>query len=245
MVSEYLRNEMLNKNSPAQQRAPILTLEPSQIVAARAEYADIVVGSKVESRRWFLVAAVAVALDVALAGVLLVVLPLKEYVPYVVEVNKLTGESRAAQAATQSFEPGLNEKTYFLGRWARNMLEVDPNEQMTRQRLDEGIAMTRGKAVEQFREVVNRAAPIKRLRDDPSFSRRIAIRGINYVAQSNTATIQIRVEDRTVNNPAPTVRNFLVRSDFAVVKPTTQQEILNNPLGLFVIDFIVNEDAGQ
>jgi type IV secretory pathway TrbF-like protein len=224
--------------------APAVSIDESAINRSRDEYEGRM-GTAVVLRRFMTLWAVCATLvSVALAASIWVMMPLKTIQPYVVEVNKMTGEARAASAgiSAKNFQPGEAERTRVLAQFVDNVLGIDPRKDITSDRIERASEVARGKASEQLASHLRKTTPIKVILEDPNFSRRVTVRAVNFIRDASTASIQVRIEDQTVGRPA-TQKNYIVKADYAFDPPKNLDEITRNPLGMYVIDFAINEDV--
>lgn len=230
--------------SPPIGNAPVVALSESQITSARQAYEGRVGEASIDKRRYFLWAVVMTATTLGLVASIVVILPLKTIQTHVIEVNKGTGEVKASGSSSsmKNYQPGDAERTYWLNKFATHLFEIDPRRDVTDERLQIAISMTRGKAAEQATDYLRKTTPIKLVMEDPSFSRRITVRAINFIRNTQTATVHIRVTDQSLGRKAE-IKNYIVRCDYAFVAPETEKAVYQNPLGMFVIDFSVAEDA--
>ncbi|MEQ1594607.1 MAG: type IV secretion system protein [Casimicrobium sp.] len=228
----------------SEHNSPPVALTARQIEAAKSEY-DGRVGTAVVMRRSMQLWAVSSTLvSVLLAISLWVMMPLKTVQPYVVEVNKTTGDARIVGEGLNSkaYQPDDVVKTAWLARFVTNGVGIEPSRDLTEDRIRQAGLVARGKAAEQFNQYLVKTAPIKTIVEDPNFSRRVTVRNVTFVRNTNTAAIQFRVEDQTLGRPAVT-RAYIMKADYAFDPPKNITEIQQNPLGMFVIDFVINEDV--
>ena len=220
----------------------MVALSDAQVRKGRDDYEGRVGADSIDKRRYFLWAMVMTALSTALTVGYCFVLPLKTIETHVIEVNKATGEVRSGGVASKSYEPGDPEKTYWLAKFASSLIEIDPRREITEERIQTAMSLLRGKAAVQATEYLRKTTPLKTVMEDPNFSRRVSVRAINFIRGTQTATVQIRVLDQTLGRPAES-KNYIVRCDYAFVTPTDSKAIMENPLGMFVIDFSINQDV--
>lgn len=210
--------------------------------AARKEWnvrnGDTVVN---QSRLFVLCVFMLVAL-VGMAFALKGLSPLKSVVPYTIEVDRVSGETRAVGITANRFIPDQNQKSYFLSQWATQLLSLDPF--MSERHLTEAFGMVRGKAIEEFREFMSAERPIQRVREDQSLTRTININNISFI---NDNVVQIRAtgQERSANRAAPPPTRYVVTMHYVIDPPKTEQEILRNPIGIFVTHFSITEEFGQ
>jgi len=231
------------QSDPIKSTAPAIALGAADIARARFEYEGRLGESIVQKRGLLLWALTSSAINLLLTVALFVLLPLKTIQPYVVEVNKLSGEARAAEVAVsaKNYRPDDATKSFWLSEFAKGALTIDPRRDVTEENIRQAGAKARGKAATQLADYLRRTQPIKTIMEDPDFSRRVTVRAVTFLKNANTATVQLQTEDLTRGRSSE-LRRYIVKLDYAFAEPTSTAEILQNPLGMFVIDFAINED---
>jgi type IV secretion system protein VirB8 len=221
-----------------------MALSEAEVASARNEFTGRLGAAVIDARNMRLFALAMTVIAICLVVALVVLMPLKTVVPHVVEVNKITGEARAVGAgvAAATYKPDETARTYWLSLFVDYVIGIDPRKDITEDRIERATLLTRGKATEQFAGYLRKTAPIKTIIEDVNFSRRVSIRAVNFIRDSSTATVQVRVDDQTVGRPIST-RNYIVKVDYAFLPPKGLQDITRNPLGIYVIDFVINEDV--
>jgi type IV secretion system protein VirB8 len=235
---------LLNVKDTWNNNAPAIAVTSAQIEKARNEYTDRIGAAAISNRFLSFWALCSTLMSVALVIAIVVMMPLKQTVPYTVEVNKTTGEVRAVGEAvvSKNYIPGEAERTYWLAQFAELVMGIDPRKDVTSDRIERASAIVRGKAGVQLGEYLRKTTPLRVITEDPNFSRRVTVRAVNFIRGANTASIQLRVVDQTLDRPA-VERFYIIKADYAFVQPAGLQEITRNPLGMYVIDFVINEDA--
>jgi type IV secretion system protein VirB5 len=192
----------------------------------------------VERDRYFVLAALFGLAFVGVVGTLMNMMPLTRVEPFVVQVDKITGHAVATRAAAQAYKPGAAEKQYFIIKWVRGLLELDPN--TTERALAEVYENSRGKAVEEFTDFVNKTKPIVRVRTETGLTRTVEIKSFSPL-NDQSALVRLVTEERALNKGAVR-RSYVITIHYAIDAPDTEAEIMKNPIGLFVTHFAINED---
>ena len=209
--------------------------------AARRRWFEVFGGVQVANTRLTIVALLLGAIALAEACAIAMMAPLKTVVPYVIRVDKAGGVSAIA-AAAQRFRPDQNQIAYGLARWVTNMLTLDrylTGDSKHNNVLDAYLD-TRGLAAREFDQWFRQAQPLKAVREDPSLTRVVHIR--NWV-QVQDGEMIFRVETvRRSMKEKPVTKHLQVAIHYIVVPPQTQEQIMANPLGLYVTDFAITED---
>lgn len=192
----------------------------------------------VERDRYFVLAALFGIAFAGVVGTLMTMMPLTRVEPYVVQVDKITGQTMASRAAAQAYKPGAAERQYFITKWVRGLLALDPN--TTEQALAEVYENTRGKGVEEFTDFVNKTKPIVRVRTEAGLTRTVEIKSYSPLNEQS-ALVRLVTEERGLDRGV-TRRSYVVTIHYAIDPPDTESEIMRNPIGLFVTHFAINED---
>jgi type IV secretory pathway component VirB8 len=195
----------------------------------------------VERARYFVMAALFGGSFIAVVGALINMMPLSRVEPYVVHVDKVTGQTAAVRSASESYKPGAPEKQYFIVKWVRGLLELDPN--TTEKTLSEVFKNTRSKAAEEFTDYVNKTKPVMRVRSEVGLTRTVEIKSYSPL-NDQSALVRIDTEERGINKPMVR-RSYVVTVHYAIDPPKTEMEIMENPIGLFVTHFAINEDLSK
>lgn len=205
---------------------------------ARQQWAERMGEPIVERNRWFLMALfLAFALLVSLLA-LKHLTPLKTVVPYAIKIDQDTGEIRGAPVEASKFVLGTAEKKYFISRWVRNIIDLEPR--VTEKNLREAFGFVRGKAVDEYKDFMTKTRPLARLQEEKTLSRRADIVSI-IIESENTANIRFVTEERQVGS-APVRQRYVAFITYEVVPPTTDLEMLENPLGIFITHFVISEE---
>jgi type IV secretory pathway component VirB8 len=213
---------------------------PSLHDGALNDFAEIYGSSKVEAGRWFLIALAAIGL--AIAGMILVatMLPLKEVRPWVIEVNPTTGVVNRP-IEIQRVDPNIAVVKAELARWAEAVYMIDPSR--SSESLRWANARTADKAVGQFAEFRSRERIFERINREPDMVREVKVNAVD-ASQKGTAFIFLTTNERLGAAPpaADRSKRFRVTINYRLVPPTQEQDLLSNPLGLFVTFFADTEE---
>lgn len=223
---------------PKQDGDPIGNSPMTAYEKGKREWFERMGSPVVERDRYFVIALVFGLSFLVLVGALMKMMPLSRVEPFVIEVDRVTGQTVANKAAAQAYKAGAAEKQYFITRWVRGLLELDPN--TTERALTEVFESTRGKAVDEFTAFVAKTKPIVRVRTEAGLTRTVEI--ISYSPLNDqSALIRVVTEERAIDKPVVR-RSYVVTVHYAIDPPDTEQKIMKNPIGLFVTHFAINED---
>lgn len=226
---------VIMKNDKQLKNAPLTDYEK-----ARIQWFENYGSAVVEKNRYFALTVLLTLVVIALGMALMTMAPLKSVVPYVIRVSN-DGHVTADPAGAMPYQPGDKEKKYFLGRWTKNLLTLDPV--LTERLLTEAYEVTRGKASDEFTDFLKRTQPIEKVKSDPLLTRTASISSISFV-EGNVALIRVETETRRMSTEK-IVDKYLVTIHYDIIPAKTDREILNNPIGLFITHFDVSEDLAK
>jgi type IV secretion system protein VirB8 len=203
-------------------------------------FSEIYGSSKVQAARWFLVALASLALAIASVILVATMLPLKEVKPWVIEVNPTSGVVNRP-IEVQRVDPNLAVVKAELARWAEAVYAIDPVR--SSEALRWANARTADKAVNQFAEFRSRERIFERINREPELVREAKVNAVE-AAQKGTAFIYLTTTERVGASPASAdkTKRFRVTINYRLVPPTQEQDLLSNPLGLFVTFFADAEE---
>ncbi|MDE3021172.1 MAG: type IV secretion system protein [Pseudomonadota bacterium] len=195
----------------------------------------------VNANRWFLISMALAVCLVALSIAFAHLFPLKTVVPYIVSVDQ-SGYVSADSATAQHYVPGEAEKRYFLAKWVRDLYTIDNT--LTVQYLKDDYSVTMDKAIPEFKDFMHQDNPLQQLSDNPQTIRTVTINSVSFVS-SSTALIRFVTEKRNADGSLSNRTMRLAAIDFKIIPPTTAQEILTNPIGLFIDNFDITDDTNS
>jgi len=235
--SRSMRNPF-KKDAKPQSITDIGNVPQTAYDRAKAEWAERMGESTVNQGRLFVLAIGSIVGMVALAVALAGLAPLKSVVPYSIQVDKITGETRAVGITATTFNPDEKQKRFFLAKWVKQMLTLDAF--TTERDLSDAYAIVRGKAIDEFREYLAATQPISKLRIDTTLTRSVQPSTIQFIGE-NIAMIRVVTQTRSANSVEPNKR-YAILVHFAIEPPKSEAEILRNPIGMFVTHFTISEE---
>lgn len=202
------------------------------------EYYERGAGAIIQRNRWFLMALILGVGQIASVGAMYVMLPLKTV--ETIQVNKVDGGRLVAEGvAVGNWTPDKDSISYFLNQWANNVFDVN------RATIDASIAaaseITIGEASAQLKELRGKDNPLIALQSSLNYSRAYEFITINFI-EDNVAFLRFKTTTRK-NSDAPVVVTYAMRITFTRVKPTTREQVVRNPAGLFITSFNITEEA--
>lgn len=194
-------------------------------------------------RNTFLIAGLA-AIALIEAITIMQMVPLKERVPYFVEVERVTGRVAASDQAARNFIPDENNRRFFIKEWVQSMFAID-QARSKEHLLPRARAMVRSKAIAQYDDWLNRDKTILRMVETPDLSRTVEVRSISFVPGAESVAM-VRVLFHTESkNTSKVTEGRVITINYVMVPPQTDEEILRNPIGLLITEFNVDSEVIQ
>jgi type IV secretory pathway component VirB8 len=187
------------------------------------------------------VATVSAALAaLAACGALVMLMPLKQTVPYVVNVNRTTGEVTVPQQQSwEKFDPDWMTVSFFLRRWVSDLFTINRylTAQITDPRAQEFLRGTN--AIAEFKEFRAQDQTYLRLAQDPTLVRNVTVKSITPIAGTKNGALA-DVELTTISGGVSKVEHRLVTLYWIILKPDNPKDAEQNPLGIYITDFRVS-----
>lgn len=180
------------------------------------------------------------AVSVGLVVILFLFLPLKKSVPYVVQVNKTTGEVTvpADQLAT-AFNPTWDNEAFFVRRWVSDLFTI--NQYLTVKMTDPRAQLfLRGQnAIAEYHAFRTEDDTFGRLASDPSLVRDVQVVNLTPIAGTrNGAVAQVALT--THSDGKTTVETKLITLYYVLLPSTNPADLAENPIGIYITDFKVS-----
>ena len=154
-------------------------------------------------------------------------------VPYILKEGD-AGALKAVGRVAEEFTPTESNKRYFGLRWIALMRERE-TPKLTEQNLKLAWSMTRGKAQDEFRRLLDTEKPLYEIQKDQSISVRIDITSMTLI-DDGVFLIRFR-ETRSSQFEAPRVSARQLTVRFIVDPPKSDEERDINPIGFYILSF--------
>lgn len=225
-----------NKKGAVPSNAPITAFDK-----ARIEWYERYGSAVVEKNRYFVLLVVAVVMVIAMAFSIAAMAPLKTVVPYYIKVaNDGSVSVDSSGIGSSSYKPGEAEKKYFLAGWVTRLMTIDPY--ITKKNINDNYLQTSGKANDELTAYLRDQKPIEAMTADPNLTQTVKINGINFL-QDDAALVKLSTERRTKDNVE--TKSWLVTLHYVLIPPKDPDDILKNPLGLFITHFDVSAEINN
>lgn len=190
----------------------------------------------VERNRFFLLTVVMASAVALMALTLVLILPLKTVVPYIVEVNR-HGTIAAQPIPAAHLNPTHNELRFFLARWAHNLVALNP--ELTKRHLVTDYKMARGEALPQFKAWLRRYNPLRRLMSDPTLRVSAQVVSVNFLGKGNAYIKMDATESSSQVGGRIKDLRYAITVTYVIVPPTVVADIYKNPEGIYITNFSI------
>ncbi len=222
----------------ASKAPPDFTPGPPDEAARRVHY-EMGAGSRIERNRWFLLACIEAVALVANGAASIRLFPLKTVEPVVIHQSD-SGRRVIDTSQSGVWVPDQPALSYALNQWVEQVFAI--NGATVEANLARAASKTIGTASDQLRDLRRKENPLVLLRDNPRLVREYENLSINFLG-SDAALIRFRTTTRRAPGAAPESRSYAMTINFNVVKPTTREEILKDPAGVYITGFNLNDEA--
>ena len=207
------------------------------------KFAEIYGSAMVNSGRLFVITVVSMLLAITAVGAVMVLTPLKEVTPYVIEVNSGSGLVNKP-IEVQKITPNIAVVKAELGRWAEAVYTIDPLR--TNDLFKYANVRSRGKAIAQFAEFRAREQVFARMQREAGLVREVQVSSVD-ASQTGVAFIFPKTLERTGNQSAEDskVKRYRLTLHYQLDSPREEAALLANPLGLYVNFFNEAEERAN
>ncbi len=203
----------------------------------KAEFAEIYGSALVSRRQHFVVSLGALALCGIAMIYALTIASNKIAVPWFVEIDKATGVL-SKPVKIESLTPNEAVIRSTLAIFAEKCFTIDPK--LSRIYLSDCARLATGRAVEQLRafraenDVIAKIAKGSEIRFAKAKSVDITTKG--------TAFVHLETRDVGPDGTELNPKNYRLRLDYVFIPPKDEDELIQNPLGLYVSMFTSNQE---
>lgn len=177
---------------------------------------------------------------VGLIWTIAVILPLKTVETF--QVDKVEGGRLVVSGEPVGrWSPDADSIAYFLNQWAKNVFDINSSTLDTTTTL--ASQMTVDASVAQLRDLRQRDNPYAMIRKCPGLIRTYDYRSVNFV-KDDVALVRFKTTTRCASAP-PKVEHYAMTATFVRVKPTTREQVMHNPAGLYISNFNLTEEAAS
>ena len=231
---------MSSSDSNVPDSAPPVAME-ARFAKARQAFFESYGSAHIERNRWFVGFTIVGVWAVSMTIAVIVMLPLKESIPYVIQVES-SGKVTGDPVKVQKWEADDKVKRYFLTTWVQKLLTVDVGLSLTY--LKEAHSVTRGKAQAEFLDFIKTTKPLGKLSEDGTFNQQASVLSVSFVSES-VAVIRVALKTRSNREQEEKTEKKVVTLHFAFDPPKEIEQIQANPIGLFITHFQIDKDLDK
>ncbi len=207
---------------------------------AANEFVEIYGRSKVGEQRMFLIAIASIGLAVAAFAMYVMNSRSNIAVPWYVPVNERGVMSKPVRI--EAVRPADAVVKAELARWITKVFTID--RQLSQKLFGEANVMTRGLGTEQFTEFRVKQNVTERMTKDATLQRRATVNSVD-VSQPGVAFIFLTTQEAQGTNANSASGSYRVTLKYEIIPPSTEADILVNPLGLYITSMNVADEGTQ
>lgn len=166
-----------------------------------------------------------------------------QIIPYVVTVDKSTGEvEKAGALIAQDYTPQEAEIRYFIGQFIQNArnIQLDPVQQEKMQR--KAYAYLTQSAAQKYRTIqVNEKFQEKYA----TVTVQVKLKGIKQIPDTDSYHATWEEEEFNISTGQQETRKYECVFSVTIIPPKDDATLLNNPLGLYISDLNFSAEIGQ
>lgn len=195
-------------------------------------------GVQVERNRYFVVILSLCVSIVVLAGAIYSLFPLKTVVPYDIKVDSI-GRAEPIPITPEKFKAGDAEIKYHLAQWIDQIMTVRPG--ISRMNATKAYNYVDGDAVQQFAEWMNSYRPIDKAAANPDVTTDTYVTSLNKLGDDNYL---VQFYTLTMDKGSQKKQYWTATINYSTYVPSTEEEILKNPIGLHIDSFSISKVIG-
>jgi type IV secretion system protein VirB5 len=202
---------------------------------AQQEWDDRIGSGVVQAKNWRMIAFLAVGIAVLLLLLLLIVVATKRDRVFVAEVTT-SGKVVNVMPLKAGYNPTVAQQEYFISQFIENIRSLPLDPVVAKQNWLKAYSFLSQRANNQLSELLRQQNPLELLGKKTIT---IKINDINPISES---TFQVDWLETIFDSSGLEEKKENYSGVFSVVtkQPTTQQQILQNPLGIFIVDFHIS-----
>ena len=166
-----------------------------------------------------------------------------QIIPYVVTVDKTTGEvEKAGALVAQDYTPQEAEVRYFIGQFIQNArsIQLDPIQQDKLQQ--KAYAYLTTSAAQKYRTI---QANEKFHEKYATVTVQVKLKGIKKIPDTDSYHATWEEEEFNISTGQQETRKYECVFSVTVIPPKDDAVLLNNPLGLYISDLNFSTEIGQ
>lgn len=200
---------------------------------AKEEWDNRIGAARVQAFNWRLIALMAMALCIILTFGLIYQSAKSTVTPYVVQVDKNGVAEAIGPAKETNYVPREKEIKYFLSQIVLKSRTIPLDPVVAKQNWVTVYAYLRSAAAFKMNEIIKRENPIAKIGQETLQAE------INVIVPMSKNTYQIRWKEEVYTKEGTLKDAYRMTGLFTIefAPPSSERELLANPLGLYVKDF--------
>jgi type IV secretion system protein TrbF len=202
---------------------------------AKTEWDERIGNSRVQAANWRLIAFITAIVAVLLLVALIMALSLKKNILFVAEITK-TGRVVNVAPLRQRYVPTIAQTEYFIGNFIKLVRNLPLDPVVAKQNWLAAYNYLTSSGAEKLNKFMQKNNPVDALGKE---TRTVKITDINPISK-NTYQVDWTENSVDVNGQNPTEKTFSAVFTVVIKQPITQQMIMKNPLGIYIVDFNIS-----
>jgi type IV secretion system protein VirB5 len=206
---------------------------------ASAEWDKRIGSSVVQARNWRMTAIFSLLISICLLVLLAISMASHKNTVYVAQVSKY-GQVINVAPLEREYNPTQAEQEYFVVHFIRMFAGLSLDPVLTKKRWEQAYSFLTQRSAAQFDAYMKANSPIKLLGKQ---TRTVKINSVNPLSRDSYEVVWT-VTSTSVSGKTVSQQKYSGVFSTVIKQPTTQAEILQNPLGIFIADFSVTKEQG-
>jgi type IV secretory pathway TrbF-like protein len=200
---------------------------------AKREWDDRIGDSRAQARNWRLCALGLLVLSLFLAYIIHGISKKSRITPYVVELGRDGSAMAVGPAREMNYRPQEREIKYFLSQFVQKTRSLPLDPVVAKQNWKTAYQYLSQSGIFKMNQYVKDRDPFLNLGSET-----VQVE-ISVVIPLSKDTYQVRWREEKYNNTGALKDRYQMTGSFTIsfAEPTTEIEILNNPMGLYIKDF--------
>lgn len=213
---------------------------PKAVLSQWREYIDIVSSREAMIARWRAIALLSTFCCVVLTITIFFMVPLKRYIPYLIEVDDVSGRALPSLRPVREYTPNEAQIRYAIYQVGLATLARDPQ---TKFRLEQALAYfpSGSNSLDRWIEIVTRERVYAYAVGDYRFGNRVNLLTLQYpLRDRDEALVRFDVMPEDTTNERP--RRVAIYIKFKIAPPPDDAALLRNPIGFYVDTITLEEE---
>jgi type IV secretion system protein TrbF len=202
---------------------------------AKKEWDDRIGNAVVQTANWRLTAILALILSLILIVLLLLCVTSRKSKVFVAEVAA-SGQVVNIKPLVTTYDPTLAQKKYFITRFIKSIRSLPLDPVVAKKNLLSAYNFLTQRSSQQLNSYFRKHNPLQLLGKETIT---VKILDINPISK-NTFEVSWSETHTDLNGITSTSKKFSGVFTITIKQPTTDKEILHNPLGIYIVDFSIS-----